>query len=98
MPTTREVSGFTYSDDGKIRTILFIEPRGKDSRRDIDRWRLTLYYSPHYAATHFCDTEAEYDAFLRQFVPHCFADYATFHAWWRASGKVEDFVQRRKGQ
>ncbi|MHB1098680.1 MAG: hypothetical protein ACYCZR_03920 [Burkholderiales bacterium] len=62
--------GFEY--DGK--TILFIDPQGKDA--SFERWRAILYYEPGFAKTTFFGTEFQYETFLAARQPLCYSTYA----------------------
>lgn len=71
-------SGFNFRDDtsGKIRRISFMEPMGKDI--SFERWRITLYYHRHFAATAFFDNAVEYEAFIKKHAAECYEDYSQF--------------------
>ena len=71
------MKGFDYHG----KRIMFVDPRGKDPRPDMDRWRMSLYYGTHYARTHFCYSQAEYDAALAAWLPVCWGSYEE----WRLS-------------
>lgn len=63
--------GFDYHG----KRIMYVEPRGKDPRTDINRWRMSLYYETHYAETHFCYSQQEYDRTLAAWQAVTFSDY-----------------------
>ncbi len=65
-------TGFLFED----KQIYFMEGRGKDI--SFSRWRVTLYYAPNFALTHFLPTQSEYDNFLAQHQPLCYHDYDAF--------------------
>ena len=69
---TENKPGFAF--EGK--QIYFIEGRGKDI--SFDRWRVTLYYAPNFALTHFLPTQKEYDDFMREHQPLCYEDYNNY--------------------
>jgi len=56
--------------------IFFIEGRGKDI--SFERWRVSLYYAPHYAKTYFLETEKEYHDFITTNQRKCYLDYGLF--------------------
>jgi len=66
--------GFKF--EGK--RIYYIDAQGKDI--SFDRWRVSLYYAPHLAATHFLSSQAEYDRFLEDHRPDTFSEYEDFRA------------------
>lgn len=66
--------GFTHNE----RTIYFIDAKGKDI--SFNRWRVALYYAPHYAETHFVDSEANYNRFIESKLPATYQDYNDFRA------------------
>ena len=63
-----------FSFEGK--QIYFMEGRGKDI--SFDRWRVTLYYEPNFALTHFLPSQEEYDSFIEEHQPFCYDDYNIF--------------------
>ena len=67
-----ERKGFRF--EGK--RIYFMDGRGKDI--SFERWRVSLYYEPHKAATHFLTSQAEYDTFLTTHRPVCYQDYQEY--------------------
>lgn len=69
---TKQMKGFKYGNE----TIFFIEAQGKD--RSFPRWRVTLYYKPHMAKTHFLPSEAEYERFLEAHKGFCYDNYDVY--------------------
>ena len=69
-----KMKGFEF--EGK--RIYFMDGRGKDI--SFERWRVSLYYNHHQAATHFLPSQAEYDAFLTEHQADCYDDYDKFRA------------------
>jgi hypothetical protein len=68
--------GFTYIDEGTERRIFYIEKRSKDI--SFNRWRLTLYYAPGFAATALFNSQAEYDRFCSDNEPFTYSDFNEF--------------------
>lgn len=66
------------------RQIFLMDAQGKDI--SFERWRITLYYHPNYAATHFLQSEAEYNEFLKKYQPYCYSDYQEFRTDYEKEG------------
>jgi hypothetical protein len=81
--------GFKHSG----RTIYYIDGHGKDA--SFERWRVTLYYAPHYAETHFLQNEAEYNAFIANRLQHTYADFSEFCADAVAEGLKDDYCDNQ---
>lgn len=60
----------------KGKWILFIDGQGKDI--SYERWRAVLYYHRNFALTHFLNSQAEYDQFLKDHKPHCYSNVEDF--------------------
>jgi hypothetical protein len=58
------------------RTIFYMDQKGKDI--SFERWRVCLYYAPHYAATHFEPTAEAYNKFISGNVLNTYEDYGQF--------------------
>jgi hypothetical protein len=72
---------FTHSEanphhDGETLRVFFIEDHGKDAGHP--RYRLTMYYAPNFARTHFSETAAEHGALISKLAPFCYQDYEKF--------------------
>ncbi len=61
--------GFLHED----KKIMFMEAKGKDI--SFNRWRVTLYYQPNFALTHFLNSQQEYDDFITSHKADCYEDY-----------------------
>ena len=72
MTTETKPTGFIHED----KKIMYIDPHGKDI--SFERWRLTLYYQPGFALTHFADSQKEYDDFIAEHKQYCYEDYAEY--------------------
>jgi hypothetical protein len=64
--------GFTH---GK-RRIYYIEAKGKDI--SFSRWRVELFYAPHYAETFFLADKEAYNNFIENHNAHTYATYQDF--------------------
>ena len=75
--------GFLYRGDlAETRRIYFIEYFGKDS--SFDRWRFSLYYAPHLAATHFEHSEEDARRFLDRHQKYTSPDYSAWRGAFEA--------------
>uniref|UniRef100_A0A6M3J560 Uncharacterized protein n=1 Tax=viral metagenome TaxID=1070528 RepID=A0A6M3J560_9ZZZZ len=66
------------------KQIYFIDGQGKDI--SFDRWRVSLYYEPGFAETHFLPSQIEYDDFMEKYQPCCYDNYIA----WRDESKKLD--------
>ena len=69
--------GFTLPDYPGKR-FVFIDPHGKDI--SFERWRVCLYYAPHYAVTHFLPDELASQRFLADYAGQCY-DAEGYQTW-----------------
>ena len=71
-------SGFTFIDPltGIMRVCYFMEGHEKDI--SFPRWRLTLYYASHLAATIFFDSKEKYDEYISAHQEDVYSDFDLF--------------------
>lgn len=75
--------GFLYrGDEPETVRVMFIEYKGKDI--SFNRWRFSLYYETHMAATHFEPSAEAAERFMARHKPLVWPDYSE----WRASLEV----------
>jgi len=76
MATNKNITKKGFNHDGE--TIYFMEPKGKDI--SFNRWRITLYYAPHLAKTHFEYSEQAYNHFLKSHSDFVYDRYMDYRA------------------
>jgi hypothetical protein len=68
---------YGFWHDGQL--IVYLEPKGKDI--SFQRWRITGYYRPNFAITIFCQSETEYNQFLKSHINDCYDTYETIKCY-----------------
>ncbi len=65
-------TGFEYKEawDSEPVMVFYLDPQGKDI--SFERWRITLYYAPNFAKTHFEPNEEAYNMFLAEHKEGCY--------------------------